>query len=127
MDTATITKQVKQIIGSITGIQVETIADSATYVGDLGLDSLAILEIAVDVEKAFGFRAQDEELQKIRSVQDSVNLILQHSCQQVAWYTAHEATHALIDGIRVYSTEPTSPDTPASPEIMTCLIEIGTF
>jgi acyl carrier protein len=84
MDTATITKQVKQIISSITGIQTESIADSATYVDDLGLDSLAILEIAVDVEKAFGFRAQDDELQKIRSVQDSVNLILQHSCQQVA-------------------------------------------
>jgi acyl carrier protein len=84
MDATAINLKVKQIISSIAGIDIQTISDSASYVDDLGLDSLAILEIAVDLEKAFGFRAQEDELQKIRNVHDSVNLILQHTCAQVA-------------------------------------------
>lgn len=80
MQPAAIRNQVKAIIANVTGIAVESISDSALFVDDLGLDSLAILEIAVDVEKTFKIRAGDEELQKVRSIQDSVDLILQHSC-----------------------------------------------
>jgi acyl carrier protein len=84
MEPATITAKVKEIIANITGISSDTIADSAMFVDDLGLDSLAILEIVVDVEKAFKFRAIDEELQKVRSLDDSVALILRHTCEEVA-------------------------------------------
>jgi len=84
METEAITAQVKEIISKITGCSLESIADSATFVDDLGLDSLAILEIAVDVENAFKIRASDEELQTIRSIQDSVALILRHTCIEVA-------------------------------------------
>ncbi len=84
MEPATITVKVKEIIANVTGISLDSIADSATFVDDLGLDSLAILEIVVDVEKTFKIRATDEELETVRSVQDSVNLILQHTCAQVA-------------------------------------------
>jgi acyl carrier protein len=84
MEPATITVKVKEIIGSISGISPEIIADSATFVDDLGLDSLAILEIVVDVENAFKIRATDEELQNVRSIEDSVALILRHTCAEVA-------------------------------------------
>ena len=83
MDPATITAEVKEIIGKITGIAPDTIADSAAFVDDLGLDSLAILEIATDVEVMFKIRASDEELENIRSVQDSVSFILQHTFTEV--------------------------------------------
>jgi acyl carrier protein len=83
MEPATITVKVKQIVASITGVPLESIGDSATFVDDLGLDSLAILEIVVDVEKAFKIRADDEELQKVRSIEDSVALILRHTCKEV--------------------------------------------
>jgi len=83
MEPATITIKVKEIIANITGVPLESIEDSATFVDDLGLDSLAILEIVVDVEKAFKIRAEDEELQKIRSIEDSVALILRHTCEEV--------------------------------------------
>ena len=84
MEPATITVKVKDIVANITGISLESIKDSATFVDDLGLDSLAILEIVVDVEKAFKIRANDEELQKVRSIEDSVALILRHTCEEVA-------------------------------------------
>ncbi|HEY4782978.1 MAG TPA: acyl carrier protein [Chthoniobacterales bacterium] len=84
MEPATITVKVKEIVASITGVPMESIKDSATFVDDLGLDSLAILEIVVDVEKAFKIRANDDELQKVRSIDDSVALILRHTCEEVA-------------------------------------------
>ena len=84
MEPATITVKVKEIVASITGVPMESIKDSATFVDDLGLDSLAILEIVVDVEKAFKIRANDDELQKVRSIGDSVALILRHTCEEVA-------------------------------------------
>lgn len=84
MDAAMITAEVKEIIGKITGIAPNTISDSAAFVDDLGLDSLAILEIAIDVENTFKVGASEDELQNIRSIQDSVSLILQHTCAQVA-------------------------------------------
>ena len=79
-----ITAEVKEIIGKITGIAPDTIADSAAFVDDLGLDSLAILEIAIDVENTFKIRASEEELQNIRGIQDSVSLILQRTCAEIA-------------------------------------------
>jgi acyl carrier protein len=84
MEPGAITNSVKQIICNVTGCPVDSISDSATFVDDLGLDSLAILEIAVDVENMFKIRATDEELQKIRSIGDSVALILRHTCAEVA-------------------------------------------
>jgi acyl carrier protein len=84
MEPVAITNRVKEIICKVTGCSVDSISDSATFVDDLGLDSLAILEIAVDVENTFKIRATDEELQKIRSIDDSVALILRHTCAEVA-------------------------------------------
>jgi acyl carrier protein len=84
MEPRAVTMTVKEIIGRVTEIPLESIADSATFVDDLGLDSLAILEIAVDVENAFKIEVSNEELLEIRSVQDSVALILRHTCAEVA-------------------------------------------
>lgn len=84
MERSAITTTVKDIIAKITGCSAESIPDSATFVDDLGLDSLAILEVAVDVENAFKIRASDEELRTIRSIADSVALIQRHTSLEVA-------------------------------------------
>lgn len=84
MERSAIATKVKDIISKITGCSAESIPDSATFVDDLGLDSLAILEIAVDIENAFKIRATDEELQTIRSISDSVALIQRHTSLEVA-------------------------------------------
>jgi acyl carrier protein len=83
MDSADITTKVKEIINAVAGIEIESIVDSASYKDDLGLDSLAILEIEIDLEKEFGFASEDEELAKIQTVQDTVNLIIQRTCTPV--------------------------------------------
>jgi acyl carrier protein len=84
MEPRAITNIIKEIIAKVTGCSPEGISDSARFVDDLGLDSLAILEIAVDVENTFKIRATDQELQSIRSIQDSVALIVRHANLEVA-------------------------------------------
>ena len=75
---------VKKSIAKVTAIPAEKILDSASYVDDLGLDSLSILEIAVDVETHFKFQASDEELASIRTVADTVELVRKKICTPVA-------------------------------------------
>ena len=84
MDTENIKAIIKQSISRVTGISAETISDSASYEDDLGLDSLSILEIAVDVESQFKFQASDEELTSIRTVEDTVELVRKRVCAEVA-------------------------------------------
>lgn len=84
MDVQTIRTTIKQAISQVTGIDIATIPDSASYVEDLGLDSLSILEIAVNVESQFKFQATDEELSSIRTVDDTVNLVKKHMVLEVA-------------------------------------------
>lgn len=84
MENEDIKATIKQSISRVTGIAADTIADSASYEDDLGLDSLSILEIAVDVESQFKFQASDEELTSIRTVQDTVELVRKRLCTQVA-------------------------------------------
>jgi acyl carrier protein len=75
MDVETIRAEIKRAIQQVTGVEADTISDSASYVGDLGLDSLAVLEIAVAVENKFKFQAADEEMAAVRTVEDTVNLV----------------------------------------------------
>ena len=84
MEPSMIAAKVKDIIGTVTGVAPDTIDDSAAFVDDLGLDSLAILEVVVDVENTFKVHATDDELQNVRNVKDCVSLILQQTCAEVA-------------------------------------------
>ena len=84
MEAENINAVVKQAISKVTGIKVESISDSASYVEDLGLDSLSILEITVSVENQFKFQASDEELSSIRTVEDTVHLVKKRLTAPVA-------------------------------------------
>ncbi|HEV2990741.1 MAG TPA: acyl carrier protein [Candidatus Angelobacter sp.] len=84
MDVETIKAIIKQAIHQVTGIDAATISDSASFIDDLKLDSLSILEIAVNVESQFKFQANDEELSSIRTVEDTVSLVKRRMCVAVA-------------------------------------------
>jgi len=78
MSTDEIRTTVKRSIATITNISVEDISDSASYKDDLQLDSLTILEIAVDAEYQFQVKIPDELLSEIRTVDDTVRIVQQH-------------------------------------------------
>lgn len=77
MDVAEIRSKVKQIISNVTNIAPSQIADDASFIEDLNLDSLSLLEIGVDVDFEFKLGVPEERLQQLRTVQDSVDLVVQ--------------------------------------------------
>ncbi len=69
--------KIKEIISNVTNIDPEEIGDKASFVDDLQLDSLSLLEIGVDVDYEFKLGVPEERLGELRTVQDSVDLVLQ--------------------------------------------------
>ena len=78
MEVEEITARVKSIIANVTNIDPDEIADDASFVDDLQLDSLSLLEIGVDVDYEFKLGVPEEKLQEIRTVRDTVELVQQH-------------------------------------------------
>jgi acyl carrier protein len=76
--------RIKKSIATITNISLEEISDTASYKDDLQLDSLTILEIAVDAEYQFQVKISDDDLGEIRSVNDTVKMVEQYLRLQAA-------------------------------------------
>lgn len=77
MEALEIRQKIKQIISNITNIPAADIADDASFVDDLALDSLSLLEIGVDVDYEFKLEVGEERLQTIRTMKDAVTLVLE--------------------------------------------------
>jgi acyl carrier protein len=75
MDSAEIRAKVKKIIHQVTNIAPEKIGDSQSYTGELGLDSLSLMEIGVDVDFEFKLGLSDEAMRGLDSVDDTVALV----------------------------------------------------
>ena len=75
MDTAEIRAAIKKIITNVTGIPSDAIGDSASFRDELDLDSLSLLEIAVDVDFEFKLGLPEEQLQGLRNVDEAVQLV----------------------------------------------------
>ena len=66
---------IKRSISNIANIDLGSIADNASYKNDLLLDSLTILEIAVDTEVQFQIKIPDTELSSLETIDETVNLV----------------------------------------------------
>ena len=60
------------------GIEESRITDDAQYVKDLGADSLALVDITMALEDAFGTSIPDEDIEKIASVGQTVDYVMSH-------------------------------------------------
>ena len=84
MDAIQIRAKIKDIIANVANLDATTIADDADFFDDLGLDSLSLLEIGVDLDYEFKLGVPEERLQELRTVQDSVNLVLEQQTAKSA-------------------------------------------
>jgi acyl carrier protein len=73
-----IRETIRQSVNRITGISPNEILDSSRYRADLGLDSLAALEVVVDVEYAFKIKVPEERIQTIETVQDTITVVQEY-------------------------------------------------
>ncbi len=68
-------EKVKQIVAEQLDVSPDEIKPESSFVDDLGADSLDITELIMAMEDEFGIEIDDEEAQKLRTVQDVVNFI----------------------------------------------------
>jgi acyl carrier protein len=67
--------KVKQIIVEQLGVDEGEVTQSASFVDDLGADSLDTVELVMAFEEAFDIEIPDEDAEKIRTVKDAVDYI----------------------------------------------------
>ena len=72
---ASIAERVKQIIVEQLGVDEGQVEDNASFVDDLGADSLDIVELVMAFEEAFELEIPDEDAEKITTVKDAVEYI----------------------------------------------------
>jgi acyl carrier protein len=70
-----IEQKVKQIIVEQLGVDESQVENKASFVDDLGADSLDIVELVMAFEEAFELEIPDEDAEKIQTVGDAVNYI----------------------------------------------------
>ena len=76
---ASIDERVKQIIVEQLGVDEAEVTPSASFVDDLGADSLDTVELVMAFEEAFEIEIPDEDAEKIRTVKDAVDYINSHA------------------------------------------------
>ncbi|HYV72673.1 MAG TPA: acyl carrier protein [Candidatus Binatia bacterium] len=76
---ATVEERVKQIIVEQLGVDEAEVTPNASFVDDLGADSLDTVELVMAFEEAFDIEIPDEQAEKIRTVKDAIDYINTHS------------------------------------------------
>ena len=75
---ADIEQKVKDIIINELGVEAEKVTPDASFVEDLGADSLDTVELVMAFEEEFGMEIPDEEAEKLQTVGNAIEYIKSH-------------------------------------------------
>lgn len=76
---SSVQEQVKAIIAEQLGVKEEEVTNDASFVDDLGADSLDTVELVMALEEEFDIEISDEDAEKIQTVQDAIDYITENS------------------------------------------------
>jgi acyl carrier protein len=71
-------RRVIEIIVEQLGVGEDEVTPEASFIDDLGADSLDLVELIMAMEEEFGLEISDEDAEKIQTVQDVINYITEH-------------------------------------------------
>ncbi len=75
-------EKVKEIISKQLGVDMDKVTPEASFIDDLGADSLDTVELVMAFEESFNIEIPDEDAEKITKVQDAVKYIEEKSGNQ---------------------------------------------
>jgi acyl carrier protein len=70
--------KVREIISEQLGVPADEVTREASFIEDLGADSLDIVELVMALEEEYGIEISDEDAEKVRTVKDVVSYIEEH-------------------------------------------------
>jgi len=73
-----VAEKVKGIVVEQLGVSADEVKPEASFVEDLGADSLDLTELIMAMEESFDIEIDDEEAQKILKVKDAIDYIEKH-------------------------------------------------
>jgi acyl carrier protein len=68
-------EKVKSIIAEQLGVKAEEVTPTASFIDDLGADSLDTVELVMALEEEFGIEIPDEDAEKMTNVGDAIKYI----------------------------------------------------
>ena len=71
-------EKVKAIIAKQLGVDIAEVKPEASFVDDLGADSLDTVELVMDLEEQFNITIPEEDQEKLRTVQDAIDYLESH-------------------------------------------------
>ena len=71
-------ERVKKIVVEHLGVESEKVTEDASFIDDLGADSLDIVELVMAFEEEFGVEIPDDAAEKITTVKDAISYIETH-------------------------------------------------
>ncbi|MBW1616486.1 MAG: acyl carrier protein [Deltaproteobacteria bacterium] len=74
-----IEQKVKEIIADKLGVKIEEVVPKASFVDDLGADSLDLVELIMSMEEEFDVEISDEDAENITTYKDALEYIQKHS------------------------------------------------
>ena len=72
---STVEQQVKAIVAEQLGVKLEQVTNTASFVDDLGADSLDTVELVMALEEEFETEIPDEDAEKITTVQQAIDYV----------------------------------------------------
>jgi acyl carrier protein len=78
VDNTEILAGLAEIVEEVAGIEKAEVTADKTFVDDLDIDSLSMVEIAVQAEDKFGVKIPDDQLAELKTVGDAVDYIATH-------------------------------------------------
>ncbi len=72
---AALEDKIKEIIVEQLGVSAEEVVTEASFIDDLGADSLDIVELVMAIEEEWGLEIPDDDAEKIQTIQDAINYV----------------------------------------------------
>ena len=74
-----VAERVKKIVVEHLGVEESKVTDSASFIDDLGADSLDTVELVMAFEEEFACEIPDDDAEKILTIKDAIDFVASHN------------------------------------------------